>query len=431
MLRTSAVPPEPGLARSPAAMDAARLDEILRLPPGPRREEKILRVIADLTLSLAAWHGAGRTHGGICPDAVVDDTRGSANLRPPAAAPDDEDAIRHPGYAAFEQYTDDPAYPCGPWTDVYGLAALTYFLATGSAPPDALARRVRDDYLPLGVWEPGAYGQQFCAAVDDGLAMAAQARPQTVAALAAAMGASLPPAEESGQESDMAMPTLIADARADGPAATPPPAVRLTAMRSEQPARARRVLPLALAVVLLLAAGTYAWLKPAQAPVELAGSPQAQARPEPQPEPQAPVQPQPPSPPQPAPQTAPAPAAVEPDPPPQSVSVEPGALPDEPKPATTTEPQAGVAPAASEPPAPAPATQPPPPAAPVLVRVAVRPWGEVLVNGRSRGVSPPLRELSLAPGRYQVIVRNASAGDHRMTLTVAPGRPASITHEFN
>ncbi|WP_167380350.1 hypothetical protein [Achromobacter insolitus] len=46
-------------------------------------------------------------------------------------------------------------------------------------------------------------------------------------------------------------------------------------------------------------------------------------------------------------------------------------------------------------------------------------------------MSPPLRELSLAPGRYQVIVRNASAGDHRMTLTVAPGRPASITHEFN
>ncbi|APX77775.1 hypothetical protein BUW96_25050 [Achromobacter insolitus] len=277
-------------------MDAARLDEILRLPPGPRREEKILRVIADLTLSLAAWHGAGRMHGGICPDAVVDDARGSANLRPPAAAPDDEDAIRHPGYAAFEQYTDDPAYPCGPWTDVYGLAALTYFLATGSAPPDALARRVCDDYLPLGVWEPGAYGQQFCAAVDDGLAMAAQARPQTVAELAAAMGASLPPAEESGQESDMAMPTLMADARADEPAAMPPPAVRLTAMRSEHPARARRVLPLALAVVLLLAAGTYAWLKPTQAPVELAGSPQAQARPEPQPEPQAPVQPQPPSP---------------------------------------------------------------------------------------------------------------------------------------
>ncbi|MCY1377439.1 hypothetical protein D9M68_704360 [compost metagenome] len=74
--------------------------------------------------------------------------------------------------------------------------------------------------------------------------------------------------------------------------------------------------------------------------------------------------------------------------------------------------------------------QEPPKAAPVTVRVAVRPWGEVLVNGRSRGVSPPLRELSLAPGRYQVTVRNASAGEHRMTLTVAPGKPAAITHQF-
>ena len=72
----------------------------------------------------------------------------------------------------------------------------------------------------------------------------------------------------------------------------------------------------------------------------------------------------------------------------------------------------------------------PPKAAPVAVRVAVRPWGEVLINGRSRGVSPPLRELSLTPGRYQVTVRNASAGEHRMTLTVAAGKPASISHEF-
>ncbi len=80
-------------------------------------------------------------------------------------------------------------------------------------------------------------------------------------------------------------------------------------------------------------------------------------------------------------------------------------------------------PSVAEPPA-------PPKAAPVVVRVAVRPWGEVLINGRSRGVSPPLREISLAPGRYQVTVRNASAGDHSMTLTVAPNRPAIITHEF-
>lgn len=93
-----------------------------------------------------------------------------------------------------------------------------------------------------------------------------------------------------------------------------------------------------------------------------------------------------------------------------------------PKPESASEPEAAAAPAA-------PVT-PPPQAAPVTVRVAVRPWGEVLVNGRSRGVSPPLRELSLPPGRYQVTVRNASAGDYRMTLTVAAGRPASITHEF-
>ncbi|MGH8818264.1 MAG: hypothetical protein ACREX5_16820, partial [Achromobacter pestifer] len=94
---------------------------------------------------------------------------------------------------------------------------------------------------------------------------------------------------------------------------------------------------------------------------------------------------------------------------------------------------AGITPNTPAPQASAPAAavpQAPSPAAPVAVSVAVRPWGEVLINGRSRGVSPPLRELSLAPGRYQVTVRNSSSGDHSMTLTVAPNKPAAITHEF-
>ncbi|PTN41993.1 hypothetical protein DAI43_36440, partial [Achromobacter xylosoxidans] len=140
-----------------------RLDDILRLPPGRQREQEILRVVAGLSASLAAMHEGGRAHGGICPDAVVRDGQGFAVLAPPFdAAPDDEDAARHAGYAAFEQYTDDPGHSCGPWTDVYGLAALAYFLATGAAPPGALARRVRDDCPPLDEWHPGAYRAAFC-----------------------------------------------------------------------------------------------------------------------------------------------------------------------------------------------------------------------------------------------------------------------------
>jgi len=443
MFRTSAVPPGPGVAGVPSGSGASRFDDLLRLPPGPRRQEAILGIVASVARSLAALHERGRAHGGIGPDAVSPDASGGAMVAAPADAwPDDEDAPRHAGYAAFEQYTDDPAYPCGPWTDVYGLAALAYFLATGTPPPSALARRVRDDSQPLEEWMPGAYGEAFGAAVDRGLAMSFRARPRTAMALAEAMGA-LPPPEAPVANPGLATPSLMAEVPAGGEA-SPAPAVRLTAMRPEHPAGGRRVLPWTAAGILLLAAGAYGWVQWTEPPAQLAAAPQAA-----QPAPAAPAAPASAVPA--APESPPAPPAgerpVEPVAPPPGAAAEPAPLTGETNASATADPPGAApqaaahpetaadplspqaaGPAAAEPAA--PAAQEPPKAAPVTVRVAVRPWGEVLVNGRSRGVSPPLRQLSLAPGRYQVTVRNASAGEHRMTLTVAPGRPAAITHEF-
>lgn len=446
MFRPSAVPPDSGAAGAPAARSAPRLDDLLRLPPGRARQEEILRIVAGLAADLAPLHACGRVHGGICPDAVAHDPSGRAVLATPPVAPepDAEDALRHAGYAAFEQYTDDPAYPCGAWTDVHGLAALAYFLATGSAPPSALARRVRDDCMPLREWGAGGYGQVFCDAVDSGLAMPAHARPQTVAAFAAAMGAFLPPEDASPavplaavvevppeaveepqdipppalpiDRQDTVGPKLMAGRPADDSAAARSPAGRLAAKAPESPFGVWRIVPAALVLLLLLAGGGYAWLRWMTPPVQLAAAPQA---PSPAPAPQA----APPAPP------APVPAA----PPPVS------APPQQASPAAEAASQATPEIAANTPAPQAPAAakvatqappKAPPKAAPVAVRVAVRPWGEVLINGRSRGVSPPLRELSLAPGRYQVTVRNASGGEHRMTLTVASNRPAAITHKF-
>ena len=106
-------------------------------------------------------------------------------------------------------------------------------------------------------------------------------------------------------------------------------------------------------------------------------------------------------------------------------------------PASPAEP---VATPAAPPPALAEQESPPAPVAvdeaskpkpvPVSVRLDILPWGEVWINGAARGVSPPVKELKLLPGKYQVVVRNADLPPLRMTLDVKAGRPAVISHTF-
>ncbi len=38
----------------------------------------------------------------------------------------------------------------------------------------------------------------------------------------------------------------------------------------------------------------------------------------------------------------------------------------------------------------------------------VQPWGEIFVNGKSRGVTPPMKSLKLEPGKYRIEVRNTT-----------------------
>ena len=73
---------------------------------------------------------------------------------------------------------------------------------------------------------------------------------------------------------------------------------------------------------------------------------------------------------------------------------------------------------------------PKPKPVPVQVRLDIRPWGEVWINGVARGISPPVKELRLIPGKYRVVLRNADLPPYRMTLEVKAGKPAVISHVF-
>ena len=68
--------------------------------------------------------------------------------------------------------------------------------------------------------------------------------------------------------------------------------------------------------------------------------------------------------------------------------------------------------------------------APGTVRLAISPWGEVAVDGDVKGVTPPLNQLKLAPGRYTITVRNGEAPVFRQTVEVQPGRELRIRHKF-
>ncbi|MDQ8034766.1 MAG: hypothetical protein REJ50_22390 [Bordetella sp.] len=64
------------------------------------------------------------------------------------------------------------------------------------------------------------------------------------------------------------------------------------------------------------------------------------------------------------------------------------------------------------------------------LRLNIQPWGEVLVDGTARGVSPPLRSLCLRPGRYVITVRNGNLPPATQTVQIRNGQGASVSHTF-
>jgi len=64
------------------------------------------------------------------------------------------------------------------------------------------------------------------------------------------------------------------------------------------------------------------------------------------------------------------------------------------------------------------------------LELAVAPWGEVLIDGKSRGVSPPLRQLDIAPGTHTVEIRNSTFPSHVEKVNVKPGEAVRVRHRF-
>ncbi len=62
--------------------------------------------------------------------------------------------------------------------------------------------------------------------------------------------------------------------------------------------------------------------------------------------------------------------------------------------------------------------------------LAISPWGEVFIDGKNMGVSPPLNTLQLEAGRHTVEIRNKAFAGYRDTVRVTPGQSLKIKHKF-
>ena len=70
------------------------------------------------------------------------------------------------------------------------------------------------------------------------------------------------------------------------------------------------------------------------------------------------------------------------------------------------------------------------PGAKANVNIAIAPWGEVYLDGKKQGVSPPLDVLHMAAGEHLVEFRNTTFPPYTISIQVKAGEEMKIKHKF-
>ncbi|MEO8751276.1 MAG: protein kinase [Casimicrobiaceae bacterium] len=502
------------------------LKDVLREHPNPN-EAWLKAVFAPLLDALEILHTVHCYHRDIAPDNILVLDNGSPLLLDFGAArriigeqTQAVTVILKPGYAPIEQYADDPALKQGPWTDIYAMSAVLRLAITGKAPATSVTRIVSDPLRPLAETVSG-YGKEFLQAIDRGLAVRPEERPQTVAEFRQALGIRTmapstqrllvarpqAPVSPLPMTSDMIAPADTAAVDLTVPVASAPrtfpntsPARPLTLPPEApafalDPALSNRMPPAAPPVAMQKDTGATSSIPPPQAgtttkrlwwiaglggllavmvvvgvayfatrpvtPLPAKGAITANASTPPAAAPSASTPaastPSAGTPPASTPSVntptasapvfnAPAanPSGTRPVPeqaanPVSAAPALPGAtLPKEGAARTANAPVAAQMPApnvvvpSQGAPAPAPAA-PVAPVAPALtgrIVLEIKPWGEVLVDGKTRGFSPPMKTVALPEGKYRIEIRNPAAASIYRDVEIKAGRNVPIAYTF-
>lgn len=358
--------------------------------------------------------------------------------------------ILKPGYAPIEQYADDVEMPQGSWTDIYALAAVMYFAIMKSPPPISVGRVVKDTMLPMQDGEHAGFSTKFLKAIDLALAIQPQDRPQSMEEFRQLLGIS---SFASVRKSRKGREEHTAGIQADGPdMLSAVPGKDPTAVKTHRPepkaqqeqggglaAKVRaRPLPfimLAAAAVLLVA---YFATRPGSnktndaalaiaqqsVPTSATASAETVAVPVAKAESVA------------ASNAAPVAASVAE----ANEKQDPEKLAwDKLKDDNTVTPEALTAYLQQYPQgkfaeaaqarlkevkaAKAAATK-------LNLKLAIKPWGTVFVDGVQQGASPPLKHISLTAGKHKIRVTNPGFPDFVTEIDAGKNSAATIEHEF-
>ncbi|MGH8693761.1 MAG: PEGA domain-containing protein, partial [Burkholderiales bacterium] len=66
-----------------------------------------------------------------------------------------------------------------------------------------------------------------------------------------------------------------------------------------------------------------------------------------------------------------------------------------------------------------------------VIELAIAPWGEVYVDGDRVGVSPPVNEVEVAPGKRKIEIRNGSFPVYTQVVEIKADQKVRIQHKFN
>lgn len=404
------------------------LKERLRSNSAVPHEAELKLILLPVLDALEHMHTEQVYHRDISPDNIMVTEDGTPILLDLGAARRLEEqnaqaftVLVKPGYAPIEQYAGDAASLQGPWTDLYGWGATAYFALVGKPPPPSASRVMHDSITKLVGLKPPGYSHDFLAAIDATLAVRPDDRPQSVAELKMLLAIETPlelipesepladlapgvPAPMIRQRSrpDQTVGAMIAqgptapgstaaDSTNDSPAHPTADSYLLSSgaqsksasIPIEQPAsRAGQgnlmIRSVVVAVCLMALIAGIVWSSRSPLPVDVP-SPSTVA------------------------DTLPKPS---PNPVNESVNVEVRPT----IPATVSDATVAEKPAS--------------------VRLAIKPWGEVLINGERRGVSPPLKALNLPAGEYNVEIRNGDYPAHKMKMKLEAGQTFRINHAF-